>query len=31
MISVLVKFSVLTDPYLQEHPEGRQENRYDDA
>jgi hypothetical protein len=30
MINVLVKLSVLTDPYLQEHPEGWQEDR-DDA
>jgi hypothetical protein len=31
MIRVLVKLSVLTDPDLQEHPEGRQDYREDDA
>jgi hypothetical protein len=31
MINVLVKLSVLADPNLQEHPEGRQDYRQDDA
>ena len=31
MIRVLVKLSVLADAYLQEHPEGREEYRDNDA